>query len=116
MDTQWTSYHAAFLHQAANHHSLVWATIDLALYNETFTGQVKLLPCCHYCLDNNHEGRDCQFAPLEEPPLAKQPHPEAVSHPLVQTDHLSVTRGKQCCIFWVSHDDAQGAWALCLIY
>jgi hypothetical protein len=68
----WASYDAAYRRQAANKQSLDWATIDPTIYNEAFTGRARLVPRCCYCLADTHEARECQYAPREEPPPAKQ--------------------------------------------
>ena len=69
----WSSYDAAYRRLATNQQSWDWATIDITIYNEAFTGRARLLPRCRYCLAETHEARHCQYAPRDEPPLAKQP-------------------------------------------
>ena len=68
----WASYDAAYRRQAANKQSLDWATIDPTIYNEAFTGWARLVPRCLYCLTDTHVAQECQYAPREEPPPAKQ--------------------------------------------
>ena len=66
--TAWASYDMAFRHQTANHRSLDWATTDTALYNETFTGRARAIPCCRFFLVDSQESRDCSFPPEERIP------------------------------------------------
>ena len=61
----WASYDMAFSHQVANQCSLDWGVIDSALYNEAFTGQVRLIPRCRFCLADSHYSRECTFGPEE---------------------------------------------------
>jgi len=61
----WVSYDMEFRHQAANHRSLDWGVIDMALYNEAFTGRARLIPRCRFCLADSHNSRECTFG-LEE--------------------------------------------------
>ena len=61
----WASYDMAYRRQAANQHSLDWGVVDLALYNEAFTGQAKIIPRCRYCLADSYDTKECCFAPEE---------------------------------------------------
>ena len=61
----WASYDMAYRRQAANQHSLDWATIDTALYNEGFTRRARAIPHCRFCLVDSHESQDCFYAPEE---------------------------------------------------
>ena len=63
--TAWATYDMAYRRQAANQRSLDWATIDPALYNESFTGRAKSIPRCRYCLADSHRTQECAFAPEE---------------------------------------------------
>jgi len=108
--TAWASYDVAYRCQAANRGSLNWSEIDSALYNEAFTGSVKLPPQCTYCLAETHEGKDCQFAPLDDTlaPLTKKPR---TSQPTLATESgglgsveicglFNRPTGNQCCFKW----------------
>ena len=87
-----------------------WSEIDSALYNEAFTGRAKLLPRCTYCLAETHEGKDCQFAPLDDTlaPPAKKPR-TSQSAPATERGGLGSVEicglfnrptGNQCCFKW----------------
>ena len=70
----WASYDMAFSHQVANQCSLDWGVIDSALYNEAFTGQVRLIPRCRFCLADSHYSRECTFGPEERYLPAQAPY------------------------------------------
>lgn len=42
------SYDVAYRRQEANCGSLDWVMLDSGLYNDTFTGRAKDIPCCSY--------------------------------------------------------------------
>ena len=66
----WVTYDACFRRKAAITKSLEWGVVDFTLYNETFTGRAKALPCCRYCLSEHHMSANCVLAPE---------HPQAAS-------------------------------------
>ena len=51
----WASHDMAFRCKAANQRSMDWGVIDLALYNEAFTGQARLILSCRFCLADSHD-------------------------------------------------------------
>ena len=95
--TAWASYDAAYRRQAANRHSLDWAIIDPTIYNEAFTGRAQLLPRCRYCLAETHEARDCQYAPRDDPPLAKYPRNASWGTRLSQPPDRASQRSVDLC-------------------
>ena len=79
----WASYDMAYRRQAANQRSLDWGVVDLALYNEAFTGRAKIIPRCRYCLADSYDTKECCFAPEEghlsgaravQPAMSRDPH------------------------------------------
>ena len=97
----WASYDMAYRRQAANQHSLDWATIDTALYNEAFTGRARAIPRCRFCLADSHESRDCSFAP-EERLSTTRPTPQPPFRGRMGADTVEVCQlfnkpgGSQC--------------------
>ena len=73
----WVSYDMEFRHQAANHRSLDWGVIDTALYNEAFTGRVRLILRYRFCLADSHDSRECTFGPEERYLPARAPYSSA---------------------------------------
>ena len=61
----WASYDMAFHRQAPNRDSLDWGLVDMALYNEAFTGRVRTIVRCSFCLSAAHISVECPYAPVE---------------------------------------------------
>ena len=68
----WVAYDRLYRRHASSQHSLNWATEDLALYNEAFVGQAKIILRCGNCLSENHTTEVCpEFVGIHAWP----PHP-----------------------------------------
>ena len=111
--TAWASYDAAYHRQAANRHSLDWATIDPTIYNEAFTGRARPLPRCRYCLAETHEARDCQYAPREDPPRVKYPRSAAWGTAPSQCQDRSSQRSIKLCELYNSAEGNRCTFKWC---
>ena len=59
----WITYDMAYWRKATVSKSLDWSQADFTLYNETFTGRVKSIVRCGYCLSESYSSQECGYAP-----------------------------------------------------
>ena len=72
----WVTYDLCYRRQAAVRKTLQWLQIDFSLYNETFTGRAKPLPCCKYCLSEHHTSPESSLSAK----LPRHPNPYTLKY------------------------------------
>ena len=90
-DKRWVAYDRRYRQEALVQKDLNWSVTNTRLYNEAFTGRVQAIPCCSYCLQEDHSAQYCPRHP-NRPWFGWFPTPmawESATNPHQHPQHLS---------------------------